>query len=145
MADITKYTSTEAVRAALGVTDNEVPDDFLLDQNMDTALIIKLSEVLPGYAILTGISAKRLRMYALWFCAALTARMILAFPESISDGKAKMDRFAGLDLEQIAKNAEANRDSYLSGLLPEESDLSYGVTIVARASPAYDPVINEDI
>jgi len=144
MADITKYTTTEAVRAALGVTSNEVPDSFIVDQGMDTALILKLTEVLPGYASLDAAQTKYLRMYSMWFCAALLARMFMAFPESISDGKAKMDRFASLDLEKMAENAEANRDSYMAALLPEETDLSYGVTVAVAARPSYDPVTNED-
>jgi hypothetical protein len=143
MADITQYTTVAAVRAALGVTSNEVPDAFIVDQNMDTALILKLTEVLPTYASLTGVQAQYLKMYSMWFCAALLARMFLAFPESMSDGKAKMDRFAGLDLEKMAANAESNRDSYLAALLPEETDTSYGFTTAVGAAPSYDPVTNE--
>ncbi len=144
MADITRYTTTAAVRAALGVTSNEVPDSFIVDQGMDTALVLKLTEAVPDYTTLTGTALKYLRMYAMWFCAARLARMFLAFPESMSDGKAKMDRFSSLDLEEVARNAEATRDSYLSALLPEETDLSYGFTTAVAASPSYDPVQNED-
>jgi len=144
MADITKYTTTQAVRASLGVTSNEVPDSYLLDQELDTALLISLEDNIPDYATLTGIAAKRLKMYAMWFCAARLARTFLAFPESMSDGKAKMDRFASLDLEKMAENAESNRDIYLASLLPEETDYSYGVTIAGLAAPSYDPVTNEE-
>ena len=146
MADITVYTTTQAVRAALGVTTSEVPDVFLVDQNLDAALILDLDAWLPDRSAVTGAQASALKLYSMWFVAAYLAEMTLAFPQKISDGKADMRRFTELDLEAIAETAKANRDKFKGLLLPDESeDASYGYVAAVAASPAYDPITNEEV
>lgn len=143
MAAITEYTSTEAVRAALGVTDNEVLDEFLLDQNLDFALIRDLDDWYPDRSALTEAEERGLRLYSMWFCAAEVAWMWMAYPQRISDGKTDMRRFTSLDLEKLAKHAEDKRDALKEELDPAPAAVSIG-TYFAAASPDYDPVTNEE-
>jgi len=149
MADILEWTTTEAVRGALGVTDNEVPDSFLLHQNMHLQLEHDLDSWFPLRGDLddgddADIKTLRgLRLYSMWFCAALTADMWLAFPQRISDGKADLRRFTALDFEELSLRAAAKRDAYRNALDPNPPETNL-IPHVAGAAPSYDPVTNTE-
>jgi len=147
------YTTQEKVRAALGVTDNEVLDEFF-SQDLGLELEVALLDWLPTYQTIwaeyqaqspsteerqKGIT---LQLYSQWFCAAEIAMMWLAMPQRISDGKVDMRRFANLDLQAIADNAEGKRDGYQSALLdlldPTNPATGYGQT--GAAPPDIDAV-----
>ena len=81
----------------------------------------------------------------MWWCACRAAKMVLAIPEKISDGKAEMKRFNDLDLEGIAAEACGMATYYQKQLQEElgETVDSSGHTLFGSASPDYDPVTNE--
>ena len=154
---ITDYTNSDAVRGAIGLTDNEVTDGMLADQNIDKALTLDLDEWLPTHATIyaDGISGtptadqvtqwSLLQLYSMWWCACRAAKMVLAIPEKITDSKAEMKRFNDLDLKAIADEACGQATIYqgqLQGELGETSETTrYG--LMGSASPNYDPVTNE--
>lgn len=147
------YTTREKVRAALGVTDNEVLDEFF-DQDLGVALESSLMAWLPAYADIWSdyksqgatLDQRRkgmaLQLYSQWFCAAEVAMMWLAIPQRISDGKVDMRRFTDIDLQALADNAAANRDKYQGDLLdlidPTNPENGYGQ--LSSASPDIDAV-----
>ena len=153
MADILDYTTTQAVRGALGLTDNELTDAFLLDQGIDVALSADLYTWLPDHEAiwLRSISAaatpedlqagRLLQLYSLWFCAATAADMWLAVPQRISDGKEDLRRFTNLDFEKLSESAKEKalyyRDELKKLLNPNYSS---GPTLVGGVKPGYDPV-----
>ena len=146
------YTTTEKVRAALGVTDNEVLDEFF-NQDLGTALELDLLDWYPDHAVVwaaykapvASVGERRagmtLQLFSLWFCTAEIATLWLAMPQRISDGKDDMRRFADVDLKAIAENAADKRDTYRDQLLLlEDPDTILGYAQIGAASPGYDPV-----
>ena len=53
-AALTSYTNTAAVRACLGVDEQDCPDSILLDSNLSLELLVDLDEWLSGHAATLG-------------------------------------------------------------------------------------------
>lgn len=154
MAALTNYTSTEAVIGAIGITDNEIEPEMLTEQHLDKALLVDLYDWLPSHATVWDAAAASspsaeaeiqghlLQLYSTWFCAAYAAKMWLAMPQRISDGKTDMRRFASLDLEAIAENAAVKAGAYKTKLqkLIDPTHEATTVTPIVIATPKYDPV-----
>ena len=153
---VTSYTGTDAIRAAIGVSDNDIPDKLLVDQRLDLELTVDLDLWVPTHATLyaagiaTGAAAEdRLKanyisLYAQWFCAAQVAsNMKLALPQSISDGKAEMRRFQTLDLAAIEIAAKSRVTYYKNLLSAAEGSTSTAtpISFTSISSPVYDPVL----
>ena len=49
---VTSYTGTDAIRAAIGVSDNDIPDKLLVDQRLDLELTVDLDLWVPTHATL---------------------------------------------------------------------------------------------
>lgn len=155
---VSNYTNADAIRGAIGLTDNEVTDAMLKDQNLSVALMLELDTWLPTHKAIyqagrvdVPSSAElaqfgMLRLYSMWWCACRAAKMVLAIPEKISDGKAEMKRFNDLDLEAIAVEACGMATRYQNQLqeeLGETVTAASSHSIMGSASPDYDPVTNE--
>ena len=155
---ITNYTNSDAVRGAVGLTDNEVTDPMLEDQNLASALLLDLEDWLPTHKDIyeagrvnspTAAAKKQydiLKLYSMWYCACrMTRTMALAMPEKISDGKAEMKRFNETDLKGIAEEACSMSSLYKTQLQEDlgETVDSTGYSPMGVASPDYDPVTNE--
>jgi len=151
---ITAYTTTDAIRGAIGLTDNEVTDAMLVDQNLALELESDLLGWIPNHAALyaAGLAngatsaekqqAALLILYSQWFCAAQTVTlMTLGIPQSIADGKDELKRFQALDLDALMARAVSRRDMYKGRLQNTEGTTSpTEVSIMAISSPDYDPV-----
>ena len=154
---LTNYTNTDAVRGAIGLTDNEVTDEMLVEQNLGPALIFELNDWVPTHKTIYQAGRvegatddeetqyRLLQLYSMWWCACRAAKMVLAIPEKISDGKAEMKRFNDLDLAGIAAEACGMAVYYQKQLQEElgETVDSSGHTLFGSAAPDYDPVTNE--
>ena len=157
MAALTIYTTTGAVRAALGVTDNEISDASMSAQGLDLALLADLSSWFPTHedkfsdsldpaddysAPQTEIATySYLKLYSMWFCAHTLAGMPLSFLKSTSDGKAEVKRMQ-VDLDAIAATAKKNMDFYKEKLqtIVKGEAVTEAAPLMAGVSPAYDPV-----
>lgn len=153
---ISNYTGTDAIRGALGLTDNEVTDAMLVDQRLDLELSVDLELWVPTHASVytAGIAygatptevlkANYLLLYAQWFCALhVTKFMRLAIPQMVGDGKAEMRRFQAFDLDQLEATANS-RAIYYKSLLYAATGGAAAATTVSFASvgvPDYDPVV----
>jgi len=149
------YTTTDAIRGGIGVTDNEITDAMLVDQQLELELEVDLATWLPTHATLYAagmgqsatdsekLIAAHITLYAQWYCtSAAIDYMRLALPQMISDGKDELRRFTELDLDAISSKAAGRRDKHRSAL--EELALSEtptsSVSVMERAVPDYDPV-----
>lgn len=145
--EIGRYTTTEAVRASLGVDDSDIPDEYLLNSGLDLELQLDLDDWLPEHEELADRSAKSaLSLYAQWFCALQVSTRKLAFPRMYSDGKTQVQRFYNFDLSDITHSAGVQVAKFKNILLykvDREESVDplplFGVSI-----PSIDPVTDED-
>ncbi len=154
MAELGTYTTTEAVRACLGVDDNDCGDAVMVDSLLDVELTVNLDSWLPTHAALfaagtaTGAvtaavrQANLIKLYAQWWCAKeLAARQLLA-PQLSTDGKARLDRFK-VDLEMVEAKAYARCAQYQNLLresVAETTATAAGLNLVLVAQPGADPI-----
>lgn len=155
MVAITNYTDTDAIRHAIGVTANEVPDAMLTGMKLEDRLESDLYEWLTSHATdyptwtAVGASAahqqnaRNLRLYATYFCAAEVVAFQLAIPSMVGDGKNQLRRFEGVDFEQLAAYLADQAAKYRQ-LLDEavNGTAQLSLTLLGRAVPDYDPVTN---
>jgi hypothetical protein len=151
---ITAYTDTDAIRSALGVTDNEVTDAMLVDQRLALELTVDLDGWADGHAAafaagsLQGadaaaqLKANYISLYAQWYCAErVITNMKLAIPQMISDGKTEMRRFQMMDMDAVERAASARAAHYKSLLsLALGGTAETVMSFASRSTPTYDPV-----
>ena len=153
MAHQILYTDSDAVRAAVGVKDVEVPDDMLQDQQIERQLKTALYGWLPTYEALydagnaSGATADEVYIkdllfsYCLFWCCVRVLEMALAQRKSIGDGKTQIERFDVERKELIA--AYKARVDEAKQLLSDLVNSSAGApNFFGKASPDYDPVTN---
>ena len=169
MTALTMYTSYNEVRAALGVSDDEVPDATLalamygnhlgteLD-DMETELGLA-EPVEDTFATISAVAEgsrtkvqKRVLATTSLFATYAVARhlgtsLAMRAPKSIGDGKALLTRFTDSPykstLVQVGAQYEKARTALVSALAALNSTTSAAITTVFMgvASPATDPVI----
>jgi len=159
MSDILSLTTTEAVRATLGLDESELPDSTIDDFDLETVLDLEILNtecitdsvrdiIIAGKPPTAANNLRRrymsLKEFARYFCAYTVAQSgDMSMFSKISDGQNELQR-ATPDINKIAMRllGEANRhranvcDTYSTST----SDTSglFGV-----ASPDYDPVVGE--
>lgn len=158
-AALTSYTNTAAVRACLGVDDQDCPDAILIDSNLALELLVDLDEWLEthvsiytaGTAVSPAPTAEEVRLknllvlYAQWFCAYELANRFLTVPQIVGDGKNQMNRFARIDLAQAAELAGSRREKYRAALdtaVNGAPSATSGIALMQVSTPSYDPVTN---
>ena len=149
------YTTTDEVRAVLGLTDKELKDKMILDAGTLDALALALLDHFPDHDALvqrvagTGATPDDDRLWLLLkgYCryeaaCHLLPQFQMIVVKKITDGDVEMLRFGPDDLAQFVANIRSRRDEYLRGLDPEffatTAFYGFGVSV-----PAYDPVTNE--
>lgn len=162
MHTILGLTDTNAVRAALGVIEEEVPDEHFINHDVAGELDIDLTEWLPdGTSLLTYIEAsesdspdpeelkvfKLLSFYSKYFCALLVAQASdLLFVEQVSDGQNETRRSRRSSYDSLLAKLEGSADKYKKMVLEElGAATTAAATLFSRATPAYDPVLNEEL
>ena len=155
-ADISDYTDTNAIRGALLLDEDEIPDEMLVNQNLDVALISDLDDWLPSHAAIweDGFAAdaepdeiKRqrfLQLYAMWFCALRVAEGYPSWPQQMTDGKMEIRRFQQIDFEKMLSRCLGHVDKYKRALLVSLGEAITASTqvpvFVSGVRAAYDPV-----
>ena len=151
---ITAYTTTDAVRGALGLTPGDIPDSSLIDQQLALELEADLLVWLPTHATLYAaglasgassvekLQAAYIQLYSQCYCAALiVTQMTLGIPMMISDGKSELQRFPSLDLEALMDRVVRRRDRYKTLLAETEGQAAVlSTSIMSVGVPDYDPV-----
>ena len=151
------YTTTNAIRAALGVTDREVKDNQITDLAVADMVNIELKEVYPAHAALkqkidddTATPEEEftwsiLLQYVKYEAAAfMLPQFQTLIVQKISDGDAEMSRFQATNLQDTLNRILTMRDKYRGmlqiegGALPQET-----LSMFSVVTPTYDPVTNE--
>jgi len=155
MAQVTSYTTTEAIRASLGVDKEDCPDSTILDSRLELELEVDLAGWLPTHATIfaegtaTAATATQqlyknwLLLYSQWFCAFEMASRFLLYPQIVTDGKNQINRFANVELDRVKDLAAARMAKY-RGALDEEVNgaQTTSLAIMKVSVPDYDPVTN---
>lgn len=149
------YTTTDQIRAVLGLTSKELGDSMISDLGTADLLSLDLYTVYPDHAALkqriddgTATSEDQhtwlvLRMYCRYQGAChLLPQFQMIVAKKVSDGDAEMIRFGPDNLQQFKDEIRGKRDEYLQELDPTFYDETYEMYFGAVA-PAYDPVTNE--
>ena len=158
---ITDYTTYADVRAALGVSDDELSDETLGLEIYASALLLDLEDVnvaLPAaYAALPGSGRTEAqerffvtsRLFATYAVARqLTSALPMFGPKDITDGKAGVTRFSDSPYKETIKKVQAEYDRYRTRLEKSYAGLSSGTftltipTFLSVASPDTDPITN---
>lgn len=155
MLPLTEYTDTDAVRAVVGVTDNEVPDLMLTQQGLTLSLTLDLGEWLPSHATIYAEGNAQsptesqlqkwryLQLYSQFYCAtSLVEFMQLAVPQMIGDGKDEMRRFTNFDFDKLLAKFKAAVARYRTRLLEASGTAADTAppSLLGAAVPDYDPV-----
>lgn len=150
------YTTTDAVRAALGVTVRELDDGQITDLTIVDQLEVELDTVYADHVALKAkIDAltatteeqaiwKRLKLYVLYEAAVIMLSNIqLWSAQKITDSDVEMQRFMKDNLQDTIDRITALRDKYAAlvnpTLFPDGALYSHLTTVV----PDYDPVTDE--
>jgi hypothetical protein len=149
MSIVILYTTTEAIRAAVGVAATEVSDDALVDQALEDQLLSDLYHWIPDHASLYGVDStaqekqttRLLEMYCMYFGAIRVIEMVLILRQSVTDGKQAVARFK-VDWELLMSQFKA-RLGEIRAELEDITGVTYNSTgFFGVASPDYDPVTN---
>lgn len=154
------YTSYDAVRAALGVTDEELEDDTLSLQLYEDHLKSDLDDIsydldgvhvtLLATPVLTAAEERFMmasRLFATYSVAkTLTVTLPMFGPRSVEDGKAKVERFQ--DPYKATITAVNNEyEKWYNRLKDAFGDLGQATTVrtarvyAAVVTPASDPIL----
>lgn len=155
MAQVTSYTTTEAIRGSLGIDAQDCPDRVILDSNLELELEVDLDSWLGAHAALhsagVAVSAtadeKKVKNYILlysqWFCASEMAARFLLTPQIVSDGKNQMNRFARIDLDKVKKLATDRMSKYKTLLDEDVNGAASSIpSLISISIPDSDPVTN---
>lgn len=157
MATPALYTNTDAIRAALGVTENEIGDSQIINLAIPDQLLFSLESVYADHVALKAVidnntatdAQKRLWMALTLFCQyeaayIMCAQLQMLTAQKITDGDAEMQRFQKDNLEETISRILQHRNRYMTVLIgggavpPAPVVLSHFSTV----QPAYDPVTN---
>ena len=153
------YTTYDDIRAALGVTDEELEDDVLGLQIYEDHLSFELRDIHPDLdtlhtslestPVLTSAQERFMaacRGFSTYAVArALTSTLPMFGPKSIEDGKARMERFA----DPYKATIEAVNKAYTTwkarleaayGTLMSTSKSTVFLSYAVSATPAYNPI-----
>jgi hypothetical protein len=158
---LNQYTTFEDVRAALGVSDNELEDtvltlklyeDHLMSDLDDISVNLRSTFVSFSNDPAPTDAMSRLLQYARLFATysvakALTNTLPLFAPRAIEDGKARFQRFESPYKDTI-KSVEREYERWRNRLLAAFTALGETDTRTARSymtvvSPIYDPVTGQ--
>lgn len=159
---LTDYTTYNEIRAALGVSDDELDDATLALNVYSAGLEEDLFDVSPSMiSTFTEINEKDegdrsdkerrvlslTRLFATYSVAKQLGTALPMFsPKSMSDGKASMSRFSGEPYKDVLKGLSEQYDLFRGRLVKALEDLSSSVgivtdrTMIRIAVPAFDPV-----
>lgn len=146
------HTTTEAVRAALGVSDIELTNAQITDLGVVSQLTLDLVEVYENHATIMAIPevdrtpeqkliALRIELYCQYQIAVyLLAAIQVWLPQKLSDGDAEQSRFMPTNLQDTIDRITGQRDKFAGQLNPELVVVGGALTVLSLVVPDYDPV-----
>lgn len=152
-------TTTEAVRAALGMDHVDLSDDRIIQAGLDKELRLDLFQWYPNalaaftpaepVSVTAQMLKEALESYSKYFCAAAVLRNPAVYTQMYSDGKAEQRRFTNMEWGDILARTLAELERYrsiIATLVPDDVTLSSVKTpgLVGISSPNYNPVTNSE-
>lgn len=151
------HTTTQQIRAVLGITDREIEDVQMTDLDLETLIEIEVDRVYPTHAAAVAAgdaggatdAEKKLSKTVKLFCAYQGAVFLLPglqnlIVQKVTDGDAEMQRFMKDDLDKTKEQITGMRDYLRATLNPTEYGTSASIIVpIVAALPDYDPVTNE--
>lgn len=139
------YTTTDEVRATLGLDDTDVSDTKLYDQNLDLQMLERLETVSPTHETLNlagGTPARRLKLWCQYYGALLFVRSsAFAVLKSHHINTDQLTRY-DVDWDTVGKNLEKQVNLYEAKLLgTDRSTLAY--PLFGSVAPSFNPVTGE--
>lgn len=147
------YTSTDAIRAVVGVTEKEVPDAMITDQQLEMLLKTALYGWLPTYSTVYSDGTAEtatgeqeymkdlLVSYCMFFGGVRIVEMILALRESVGDGKSEVTRF-DINFGELLSTLKGRMEEAQATLKEVLNPTSGSSPYFGVATPNYDPVSN---
>lgn len=150
------YTTTDKIRAILGVTERELADKQVEDVSVVERTLLKLKQVYPDHADLaskisggTATDDEKstwsiLNIYCDYLGASFLLPQIqmLVF-KRVSDEAATVHRYGPDDLQSLRDQILGALDEYEDLLNPDLADAWMPVNVFGTVRPTYDPVTNE--
>ena len=149
------YTDSDRVLGVLGLTSEDISDEFFAARDLPRTLSVALYPWLPNHATYfvpdtnTGtatadavFNSDCLVLYCTNFCAAKVARAILAIMVKETDGENEYNRLPNADLRKLAEDADSLAGYYRETLLSAIKS-TLAATVVSQSTivtPSYDPV-----
>lgn len=144
---LTDFTTYNDIRAALGVTDEEIGDDVLSLSLYEQNLIAELEDIsldiISDYKDAKSDSARdedterfyqTTRLYSTYRVALhLTSSLPLFSPKDIADGKATMSRYADSPYKMVIEQVKQLADRYRKRLTNVYESYSAGTTPTTTA------------
>ena len=135
------YTTSDSIRASIGVDENDVSDAMIASQNLDMQMIERLSEVIPTYeSIYDGSDdgERRVELWCQYFGAlSLLENALLAIPQKIQANNDQLSRFA-VDFELVKDSLRSKLKILENKINPPVSAIVHGLIGVSPAG--YSPV-----
>lgn len=135
------YTTVASIRATIGVDENDLPDDMVVDQNLHLAMAEALSVFYPDHEDLfdsTETIERRLTLWCQYFGAlALLENSALGIPQKIQANNDQLSRFS-IDFEQLKADLRRKITDLENRLQGKTS--AAAVTIMGISVPNYNPV-----
>lgn len=161
---LTDYTSLDEIRAALGVSDDELEDATISLPLYEYDLLEELEQVDPTFAdqlktlkaapdqsTLTAVQKRLVRVGVLFSTYAvakhLTVALPLFSPQDITDGKAAVSRYAKNPYESVIKQVQSSYERWRVAAVEAFADLTSAAattttrrTWLSGSAPSSDPV-----
>jgi hypothetical protein len=135
------YTTTESIRATIGIDEDDVDDDALLQQNLEYQMQERLDEWLPTHATVYAATAEGYRRLTLW-CQYFGALRVLednqlAIPQKIQANTDQMSRFT-VDFEAMKADLRTRLVNIENKLNVPTTAVRFSV--MGSSAAGYDPV-----
>jgi hypothetical protein len=155
------YTTTDNIRAALGVSIKEIADAQITDASIADQITVKLASLYPTHATLAtdngfpsgpapgghptadeAFTWIVLKLFCMYYGAELllaAAQTLLA--QTITDGQSSQARFQSDDLDETIDRIGSRADYYAGILNPDYSaEKGLGFALLGVVTPTYNPV-----
>jgi hypothetical protein len=135
------YTTVAAIRATIGVDENDISDSMVVDQNLDLAMLEKLSDIYPDHEALFDTSEtteRRLTLWCQYFGAlSLLENTSLGIPQKIQANNDQLARFP-VDFEQLKADLRKKITTLENRLVEKITATPFNIMGVSQ--PNYNPV-----
>lgn len=148
------YTDSDRVLGVVGLTFEDLSDEFFEKRDLTRILSVELFLWLPTHSTIyidpamvaptaqAQFNSDCLTLYCTYFCASKILDAALSIPIKETDGVNEYNRFASIDLRALSKDINSQATYYRQVLLTAISSANVSVAVAQSTviTPTYDPV-----